>query len=421
MKEIFFAFLAGFGAALLMVLTSTEWMITVLQPHWISNVKVPVPSASSSSRTSAIGGSRVSHPLGKEGFVWPSQALGIPERKATERPWSTPALSLPDFISVLIRNGRTPHGFVVNVGAADGCLLELKECDEANQLLPIEVELAEDDVRSRNPELYQSVAFQGVLFEPTSAIKYHKDVYVEDAYTVIPTPLSYFNAVQSFQDAEIPTEFDVLKYDTDSADCAVIDALLAAGYLPSIVMAEYNIVFPPPLRFNFHASPKGMFHWGEVAPLPQQVGDQCSLSYLSDILTRHGYTLVQVDWWDAVYIRDHLVYLFTGGAPIYDDLTWYLHGYAANSPSESERLQFLLQTAYASMLGGVAETWLHTIAEASRMDLPEPLDLEQQVAMRTDFWWLAVKDGYVQVKATELIRERDACHDGCYPQPFSLT
>ena len=71
------------------------------------------------------------------------------------------------------------------------------------------------------------------------------------------------------------------------------------------------------------------------------------------------------------------------------------------------------------MLGGAAETWLHTIMEASQMELL-PLDLEQQVAMRTDFWWLAVKEGYVQVKDTDLLGQRNVCHDGCYPQPFSL-
>jgi hypothetical protein len=352
---------------------------------------------------------------------------------ATERPFLTPALSILDFMNVLSKHGGiSPYGFFINVGAGDGCLAKKRECDEANQLLPllpeVQVEMTEtNDVRRRNQEFINNFTFQGVLFEPGRMKgSLLGNIYKNGSYRIITTPLDYFNAVDIIlNDLQIPKDkVDVLKYDTDAMDCEVIHAIMKAGYQPTIVMAEYNIIYPPPLRFNFMASPDGTFEWGAKAPTFQQMGNQCSLSYLSDMMSQHGYTLVQVDWWDAFFVRNPLVPILTGGSPLYDDLSWYLHGYVTNAPSELARVEFLNKTSYRLGVQGPAHFWLQEIKKGSQLGSVEPLDTrQQQIRMRTDFWWLAAQHGYVQVKNVTLssVDQRKICHDGCIPQPFTLS
>jgi hypothetical protein len=389
------------------------------------------------------------HPVGKPGFVWPSHTLGLDHRPATERPgMSTPAVSLADLLSGLLKNDPSSlHGYFVNVGAADGCLgladpKARRECDEANQLLPLQAGIVlgsgthQDSVRARNSALYEAKTFFGLLIE-LGSLKYHARVYQPEHYRGVQVGLNHANAQEVFEQAGVPKQFDVLKYDTDSADCDVLQVLLEANYQPNIIMAEYNLVFPPPLRFNQMSSP--FFNWGAIAPHHQQLGNQCSLIHLSDIMRAHGYVLIQVDWWDAFYVRQDLVAAATNGAPLYDDLTWYLHGYVTNAPSNEHRATFLKTTAYrAAAVSDVVKYWLETLVKISeRAGTSDPnasgkpreseirpyLNTSQFTAMRTDFWWLAAREGYVQVKDTKLgssSQQRASCHDGCVPQPFTL-
>jgi hypothetical protein len=365
----------------------------------------------------------VDHSLGKEGFTWPAHArVGVVNRIATERPgFTTFALSLSDLMyNLYSHNNSILHGVFVNVGAADGCLTLKKECDEANELLPLhDLQISVGEVRARNKELYEKVAFRGILFEPGDTTLLSKS-YAVDSFTVVPISLDYARSVEAFVQANVPLEFDFLKFDTDGPDCDSIDTILSGGYLPSLIMAEFNIVFPPPLRFNQLVTPGNLFQWGRRGPHMQQLGVQCSLSHLSDRMAVHGYTLIQVDWWDAFYVRDHLVEAATGGAPVYSDLTWFLHGYVTNADSNSARLKFLKKTAYAAAAEGVVEQWVQTIASASRAGSSQPLNPQQYIEMRTAMWWLAAQEGYVQVKDVNLIGQRGVCHDGCIPQPFSL-
>jgi hypothetical protein len=364
----------------------------------------------------------VDHSLGKEGFMWPAHArVGVVNRSATERAgFKTFALSVSDLMyNLYFHDNSILHGVFVNVGAGDGCLSVKKECDEANELLPLrDLQISVGEARARNKELYEKVAFQGILFEPGDA-SLLSESYAVDSFTVVPRALDYARSVEEFVQANVPLEFDFLKFDTDGPDCDSIDSILSGGYLPSLIMAEFNIVFPPPLRFNQLVTPGKLFQWGRIAPHFQQLGDQCSLSHLSDRMAVHGYTLIQVDWWDAFYVRDHLVEAATGGAPVYSDLTWFLHGYVTNAISNSARLNFMKTTAYGAAAAGVVEQWVQTIASASRAGRPT-LNPKQYIEMRTAMWWLAAKEGYVQVKDVNLIGKRGVCHDGCIPQPFSL-
>lgn len=426
---LIFAFLSGFAAGIIVCLY--EYIPVKKDIHSIKARPIATKKSGASDPLHQPVFVKLSHSLSeKESFVWPSHQLGIPERMATERPFLTPALSLLDFMNVLSNHDISPFGFFINVGANDACLTKKHECDEANQLLPllsdVLVEMTKNsDVRRRNLDFVNNFTFQGVLFEPGSrADSLLGNIYKEGSFRLVPTPLDYFNAVNMFADLDVPKDkIDVLKYDTDAMDCEVINAILKAGYQPTIVMAEYNIVYPPPLRFNFMVSPDGTFHWGAKAPNNQQMGNQCSLSYLSDMMSHHGYTLVQVDWWDAFFVRDPLVQILTGGSPLYDDLSWYLHGYVANSPSEKARVEFLNLTAYRKAVQGPAQFWLREIINGSQLGSTEPLDEQQKIRMRTDYWWLAAKNGYVQVKNVTLssVEQRKICHDGCVPQPFNLS
>ena len=75
---------------------------------------------------------------------------------------------------------------------------------------------------------------------------------------------------------------DVLSVDVDSFDRDVVEAILAAGMRPSVIVVEYNAKFPPPIRFS--VSP------GESWDLTDYMG--CSLQSWWDLLVPAGYRLI---------------------------------------------------------------------------------------------------------------------------------
>ena len=103
-----------------------------------------------------------------------------------------------------------------------------------------------------------------------------------------------------------------------------MEAVSDAGWRPAVVMAEFNINFPPPMRFNLPLTPPTTYHWGlfvtdqsrehkgdKVGP---QLSNQCSLQHFVEMMDAHGYQIIQVDWWDVYFVRADVVDVVTGGA-----------------------------------------------------------------------------------------------------------
>ena len=104
----------------------------------------------------------------------------------------------------------------------------------------------------------------------------------------------------------------LVKIDIDAYDCAVLHALLNSGYRPFVLVVEINFDMLPPLEFAVHYSPrwqgwKDDCHYG------------CSVAYATRMLGSFGYVLLQVDGWDALYVRADFAPLF-GNVP-HDALT----------------------------------------------------------------------------------------------------
>ena len=116
---------------------------------------------------------------------------------------------------------------------------------------------------------------------------------------VVNTFLSPENVVAILRGANTPIDADLIKVDIDGFDCAVMAAVLDA-YTPKVVQMEVNVVFPPPLRFallsmeHYDSDKRGALYG-------------CSLAYQIDMMRRHGYALLQMEWNDAIFVQRHLV------------------------------------------------------------------------------------------------------------------
>ena len=115
--------------------------------------------------------------------------------------------------------------------------------------------------------------------------------------------LSATNVAKILRAANAPRQPELLKMDIDGFDCNIMDAVLAAGFRPKVVVMEVNVGWPPPVRFSLSAaanydSEKRGFMYG------------CSLSYQADLMAGYGYTLLQLDWNNALYVQRELSHHF---------------------------------------------------------------------------------------------------------------
>jgi hypothetical protein len=112
-----------------------------------------------------------------------------------------------------------------------------------------------------------------------------------------------------------PSTFDILKIDIDSIDCPVLLAVVESGFRPKLVLIEVNAEVPPPIRFSLLYEPDASVrgHWDMLEDRYTGRDDAffgCSLSMASGIMTKYGYTLLQLDGWDATYIHNDFASLF---------------------------------------------------------------------------------------------------------------
>lgn len=107
------------------------------------------------------------------------------------------------------------------------------------------------------------------------------------------------NAVSLIQQAELPA-VDVFKIDIDSFDCDVTPRVLVE-FQPSVVIAEYNVYFPPPIKMKLVPSASG------YDSEKRSNVYECSIQFLNDDVMRPlGYVLLQLDWQNVIYARQDI-------------------------------------------------------------------------------------------------------------------
>ncbi|UJR38289.1 hypothetical protein I4U23_030959 [Adineta vaga] len=132
------------------------------------------------------------------------------------------------------------------------------------------------------------------------------------------------------QKYNISKQFTVLKLDIDSYECSVLENILQAGYRPQIIHTEFNPVFPPPVIFKpiYNSTTKNDWKpslWTINGPFYG-----CSLTALSQLLLSFDYVLVEVDFWDVIYIERELVRSLGIQIPVTDKIA-YEYGFLGHS------------------------------------------------------------------------------------------
>ncbi|MEI8083836.1 MAG: hypothetical protein WCI74_18510 [Actinomycetes bacterium] len=115
-------------------------------------------------------------------------------------------------------------------------------------------------------------------------------------------------------DADCPATPDFLKIDIDGMDGDVLAAILRGGFRPLAMQVEVNPEIPPPYAFNVVAS-------SEFLPGGATGFFGMSLQYACDLLSRFGYSLVELDFateytHDGLFVRDELIPALPGYSPL---------------------------------------------------------------------------------------------------------
>jgi hypothetical protein len=130
-----------------------------------------------------------------------------------------------------------------------------------------------------------------------------------------------------FEKYNISKDFTILKVDIDSYECSLLENILRANYRPQLIHTEFNPVFPPPVIFMpiYNSTKKN--DW--KPPLWSNSKSPfygCSLSALSKLLKSFDYILVDVDFWDVIYIQRELAESAHIQVPANDDVA-YQYGF----------------------------------------------------------------------------------------------
>jgi hypothetical protein len=105
------------------------------------------------------------------------------------------------------------------------------------------------------------------------------------------------NVLSVFKENNIPTNFSFLNLDIDSYDIFVLDKLLSE-YSPYLICTEINEKIPPPIKFTVLYNEK--YEWDANHFFGY------SLSCLENILDKHGYDLVKLQYNNAFLIKREL-------------------------------------------------------------------------------------------------------------------
>ena len=127
----------------------------------------------------------------------------------------------------------------------------------------------------------------------------------------------------------VPKDFALLKLDIDSYECSVLESIMSAGYRPVLIHTEFNPIFPPPVRFAPLYDPATKQSWTPSLWMNNGPFYGCSLSALTAVLSSFDYVLVQVEFWDVIYVQQSVA-RSTGLQVAGNDEVAYEHGFVGH-------------------------------------------------------------------------------------------
>lgn len=173
--------------------------------------------------------------------------------------------------------------------------------------------------------LFKDLGFDGIAVEGCSTYQRELERNFEGlkASPVI-SMIAPENVEQVIRGAGLK-KVDVLKIDIDSWDCEVLPVVLReATFEIKVVLVEYNVKFPPPIKMNLATCPRSAFR-----SCARYHIYECSLQYMNDnVMVPAGYALVQIDWQNALYVHKSIAQLVGVPAQGINLDTAYKRGYA---------------------------------------------------------------------------------------------
>jgi hypothetical protein len=174
--------------------------------------------------------------------------------------------------------------------------------------------------------LFRDMGFSGIAVEGSPVFKEElernfRGLNVTPVISMV-TPENAVHLIMGFGIVRV----DVLKIDIDSWDCDVLPAILGREELGvKVVLVEYNVKFPPPVKMALATYPRTAFR-----SCARYHVYECSLQYMNDdVMAQFGYVLAQVDWQNAIYVHRTMASKFLGipeqGINVREA---YMHGYA---------------------------------------------------------------------------------------------
>ena len=124
----------------------------------------------------------------------------------------------------------------------------------------------------------------------------------------------------------VSKDFALLKLDIDSYECSVLESVLRAGYRPVLIHTEFNPIFAPPVRFVPQYDGATKHGWTPSLWTNNGPFYGCSLSALTAVLRVFDYVLVQVEFWDVIYVQQSIA-RSTGIQVPANDRVAYEHGF----------------------------------------------------------------------------------------------
>jgi len=204
-------------------------------------------------------------------------------------------------------------------------------------------------------ELFHSQGFHGLVVEAdpvfwTELNKNFKGLPVKAALKEIFPD----NAVKIIKDGGL-SYVDVFKIDIDSWDCSVLPEVIKQ-FKPAVAICEYNLYFPPPIKMMLAMGVDEYDHRRRSKIY------ECSLQYQADdVMQPLGYSLVQVDWQNTIYVRHDMAEKLGIGKQGVDVQAAYQQGYVRQPdrnkhiPWATDVLHFLDFRDYKAMMQAVLE------------------------------------------------------------------
>ncbi|CAF1971004.1 unnamed protein product [Rotaria magnacalcarata] len=211
----------------------------------------------------------------------------------------------------LVAHISSKHPFLINIGAASTAG---GQYDPTHPLLTA-----------------MNVSFSALLIDPNTDSSLFNAYPRRNNIQIIHDFIWSESVVQNiFERYNVSKHFTILKLDIDSYECSVLESILRAGYRPELIHTEFNPIFPPPVIFIpiYNATTKN--DWKPALWSNNNLFYGCSLSALSNLLKSFDYILLEVDFWDVIYIQREIAKSTQIQVPANDHIA-YRHGFLEHS------------------------------------------------------------------------------------------